>query len=107
MAGYWNRPSATAQTLRGGWVNTGDLAIADENAARNSVDITVETVDLAAFQPSWSPDGRWVTYISWTNAGGHVYKVRANGRSNPVQLTRDAAFYSDRDVFRLPRSDSF
>jgi Tol biopolymer transport system component len=49
----------------------------------------------AAFQPSWSPDGRWVTYISWTNAGGHVYKVRANGRGNPVQLTRDAAFYSD------------
>ncbi len=31
MAGYWNRPSATAQTLRDGWVYTGDLAIADED----------------------------------------------------------------------------
>ena len=31
MAGYWNRPSATAQTLRNGWVYTGDLAVADED----------------------------------------------------------------------------
>ncbi|MBU8869703.1 MAG: long-chain fatty acid--CoA ligase [Gemmatimonadales bacterium] len=31
MAGYWNRPSATAQTIRDGWVYTGDLAKADED----------------------------------------------------------------------------
>lgn len=31
MAGYWNRPSATAQTIRDGWVYTGDLAQADED----------------------------------------------------------------------------
>lgn len=31
MTGYWNRPQATAQTLRNGWVYTGDLAIADED----------------------------------------------------------------------------
>jgi long-chain acyl-CoA synthetase len=29
MSGYWNRPEATAETLRGGWLHTGDLARRD------------------------------------------------------------------------------
>jgi fatty-acyl-CoA synthase len=29
MLGYWNRPEATAQTLRGDWLRTGDLATRD------------------------------------------------------------------------------
>jgi fatty-acyl-CoA synthase len=30
MLGYWNNPEATAQTLRGDWLRTGDLATRDE-----------------------------------------------------------------------------
>ena len=30
MLGYWNDPEATAQTLRGDWLRTGDLATRDE-----------------------------------------------------------------------------
>lgn len=31
MAGYWNNPEATAQTLRGGWLHTGDVGSLDED----------------------------------------------------------------------------
>ena len=29
MKGYWNRPEATAETIRDGWLHTGDLATVD------------------------------------------------------------------------------
>jgi long-chain acyl-CoA synthetase len=30
MLGYWRRPELTAETIRDGWVHTGDLALADD-----------------------------------------------------------------------------
>jgi long-chain acyl-CoA synthetase len=31
MKGYWNRPDATAEAMRGGWFHTGDMAKVDED----------------------------------------------------------------------------
>jgi hypothetical protein len=47
------------------------------------------------FQPSWSPDGLWISYVTWSTGGGHIWKVRADGRGVPKQLTRVPGFYTD------------
>jgi fatty-acyl-CoA synthase len=38
MSGYWNRPDLTAETIRDGWLYTGDLAKRDEEGYINIVD---------------------------------------------------------------------
>ena len=43
--------------------------------------------------PAWSPDGQWLAYVTWTDQGGTLNKIKADGRSRPVRLTTDTAFY--------------
>ena len=43
--------------------------------------------------PAWSPDGQWLAYVTWSDAGGTLNKVKADGRSRPVRLIADSAFY--------------
>jgi len=38
MKGYWNRPEATAETLAGGWLHTGDIGTWDEDGYVRVVD---------------------------------------------------------------------
>jgi Tol biopolymer transport system component len=52
--------------------------------------------DVGEYHPQWSPDGRWVSYVTWEDArGGHIMKVAATGSAAPVQLTRSAALYTN------------
>ena len=51
--------------------------------------------DMGEYKPTWSPDGRWIVYVTWSTDGGHIWKVRANGQSHPVRLTRVPGFYTN------------
>jgi Tol biopolymer transport system component len=45
--------------------------------------------------PTWSPDGKSIAYVTWSDEeGGHVYRVAADG-GDPQRLTRVPSFYSD------------
>jgi hypothetical protein len=44
-------------------------------------------------QPTWSPDGQWIGYVTWRRAGGSMAKVRADGSAPPVPLTTVPATY--------------
>ena len=46
------------------------------------------------FQPVWSPDGKWIAYVTWTAGGGEIWKIPASGGA-PKLLTENSAFYSD------------
>jgi Tol biopolymer transport system component/imidazolonepropionase-like amidohydrolase len=51
--------------------------------------------DVGEFQPSWSPDGRFIVYATWENMkeAGHLYRIRASGERKPERLTNNAAYY--------------
>lgn len=52
--------------------------------------------DAWEFKPTWSPDGRWIAYVTWSmDEGGQIWKARSNGRGRPQKLTVDPAFYTD------------
>ncbi|MBT6035259.1 MAG: amidohydrolase, partial [Kordiimonadaceae bacterium] len=47
-----------------------------------------------ALMPNWSSGGRWITYVTWGYDGGHVWKIRPNGRSN-TQITQASGYYTE------------
>jgi Tol biopolymer transport system component len=48
------------------------------------------------YKPAWSPDGRWLAYVTWDYSGnGHIMKTPADGSGTPQKLTPIAAFYTD------------
>jgi Tol biopolymer transport system component/imidazolonepropionase-like amidohydrolase len=45
------------------------------------------------YAPSFSPDGRWIAYVTWSDdGGGHVWKIASEGGSSQM-LTQVPAYY--------------
>ena len=45
------------------------------------------------FQPAFSPDGRWITYVTWVEGeGGHIWKMPAAGGA-PTKLTTTRGYF--------------
>jgi Tol biopolymer transport system component len=62
---------------------------------RNAQPRRLTSGDTPEFQPSWSPDGRCIVYVTWTATdAGHVWSAPLDGRSAPQRLTDTAAFYT-------------
>lgn len=44
--------------------------------------------------PVWSPDGRYIAYVSWNEDGGDIWRIPAAG-GRPEKLTTQTAYYDD------------
>ena len=51
------------------------------------------TSEMIEAQPTWSPDGQWLAYVTWQRQGGGVNKVRTDGVGTPMVLTTATATY--------------
>ena len=51
------------------------------------------SMEIGEHQPTFSPDGRWVAYVTWSVDGGQIYRVRSNGSARPQQLTTAPSLY--------------
>ncbi len=54
-----------------------------------------DTESPREFLPSWSPDGRWIAFVTWDVSGGHLWKTRSDGSGNPVRLSERSALWVD------------
>jgi fatty-acyl-CoA synthase len=100
MAGYWKRPEQTADTLKGGWLHTGDIARTDERGylfildrkkdmivsggfnifPREVEDVLSQHADVAMVAVVGVPDDKWGEAVT------AVVVAREGTRPDPDEL---------------------
>ena len=54
------------------------------------------TLPKREYAPTFGPDGKWVAYVSWSDAeGGHVWRAPASPGAAPVRLTKAPGHYAN------------
>lgn len=48
---------------------------------------------VGEFMPTWSPDGKYIAFVTWSKEGGELY--RAAPGSQPEKLSRHTAYYAE------------
>jgi Tol biopolymer transport system component len=51
--------------------------------------------DDPEFNPSWSPDGESIVYITWTAKGGDIWTCKSDGGGEPKKITEFSDFYTN------------
>ena len=52
------------------------------------------SADVGEFSAAWSPDSRHIAYVTWNEqAGGDIYRARADGTGKPERLSAQSGFY--------------
>src|SRR6201987_1971958 len=47
------------------------------------------------YEPLFSPDGKWIAYVTWSDAdGGELWKIPAAGGGNATKISAVAGYYS-------------
>ncbi|MEM7516243.1 MAG: hypothetical protein AAF368_04875, partial [Planctomycetota bacterium] len=62
---------------------------AEHGAPRN----LTRSSGIAERDPNWSPDGRWIVYLSDQTGEYELYRMRSDGKGKPERLTQDGAAY--------------
>jgi Tol biopolymer transport system component len=50
---------------------------------------------MPEYQPAWSPDAQYIAYVTWSEQGGHIWRLRTDGQSQPERLTSIPGYYQD------------
>jgi Tol biopolymer transport system component len=55
----------------------------------------ITSSDKPEFEPSWSPDGTLIVYVTWTAKGGDIWMCHADGSGHPIRMTDHSDFYNN------------
>jgi Tol biopolymer transport system component len=89
---FFRWPTSTADGRTIAFQAVGRIYV-QEGATGSPHRLTPASFDPLEYMPAWSPDERWLTFISWDDtARGHVWKVPAAGGA-PQRLSREPGDY--------------
>ena len=111
MAGYWKRPDATAETLKNGWLHTGDVARVDERGymfildrkkdmivsggfnifPREVEDVLSQHADVAMVAVVGVPDDKWGEAVTAVIVAREGAKPNADELINLVKAKKGSA----------------